>query len=65
MATTTYGRIKEFEAHSEDWETYVERVEMFFDTNGIENDTRCHLIVVCGHKNVRTAEIPYSTYKAK
>ena len=31
MATTMYGRINEFEAHNEDWETYVERVEMFFE----------------------------------
>ena len=46
-AATTYGRINEFEAHNEDWETYVERVEMFFDANGIENDKHVAILLSC------------------
>ena len=46
-ATTMYGRINEFEAHNEDWETYVERVEMFFDANGTENDKHVAILLSC------------------
>ena len=53
-AATTYGTINEFEAHNEDWETYVERVEMFFDANGIENDKHVAILLSCVWAQKRT-----------
>ena len=34
-----YGKITEFDKISEDWVSYVERMTLFFEANGIEEET--------------------------
>ena len=35
-----YGKITEFGKVSEDWVSYVERMILFFEANGIEEETK-------------------------
>ena len=34
---SNYGRIEEFDEHSEDWVQYTERLEFYFTANNIDN----------------------------
>lgn len=46
----TFGKLSEFEASKEDWQSYVERVDFFFEANNIENvsQKRAILLSSCG-----------------
>ena len=53
---TTHGSVGEFDNTEEDWETYVERVDLYFTANGITDAAkkRAILLSVCGAKTYRT-----------
>ena len=38
--TSTIGKVDEFEPEQEDWTTYTERLEHFFNANGIEGEPK-------------------------
>ena len=38
-----YGKITEFDKASEDWVGYVERMTLFFEANGIEEEMKKRL----------------------
>ena len=40
MATNTIGSLAEFKPESEKIEAYLERVQLFFDANGIKDDKK-------------------------
>ena len=54
---TTHGSVGEFDSdvNEDDWETYVERVALYFTANGISDATkkRAILLSVCGAKTYR------------
>ena len=56
MATVAHGSIGPFDSSEEDWETYVERVELYLAANKIEDGTqrRDVLLSVCGAKTYHT-----------
>ena len=41
----TYGRIGEYNARSEKWENYLDRLEEYFIANDIQNDQRKRAIL--------------------
>ena len=41
-----YGKITEFDKVSEDWVSYVERMKLFFEANGIEKKKQKKLILL-------------------
>ena len=43
-----YGKITEFDKISEDWVSYVERMTLFFEANGIEEETKTILLSSVG-----------------
>lgn len=50
----TFGKIEEY-CESDEWVQYVERLEMYFEANDIDDDTkkRSILLTVCGPKTYR------------
>jgi len=52
---SNYGRIEEFDEHSEDWIQYTERLEFYFTANNIDNaeKKRAILLSVCGKKTYK------------
>ena len=45
MATTTIGTLTEFKSESEQIEAYLERVQLFFDANTIEEDKQVAVLL--------------------
>ncbi len=46
----TFGKLSEFDASKEDWQSYVESLDFFFEANNIENwsQKRAILLSSCG-----------------
>ena len=40
MATSNFGKLGEFNSNVEDWQSYVEEVELYFIANGIDDETK-------------------------
>ena len=47
---TYYGKLSEFDKDKEDWTSYVERLELFFEANDIEQEEKQKAILLssCG-----------------
>ena len=39
MATVAFGKLEEFDGSKEEWNSYIERLEFYFEANGISEDT--------------------------
>ena len=50
---TYYGQLSEFDKEKEDWSSYVEQLELFFEANSIEdvNERKAILLSSCGAAN--------------
>ncbi len=48
----TYGRVNEFDEAAEDWDSYVERLDQYFEANDVDDagKKRSILLSVCGAK---------------
>ena len=36
MATSNYGKLSEYDSSKEDWQSYIERLELYFTANDID-----------------------------
>ena len=45
MAVSTIGSLAEFKPESEKIEAYLDRVQLFFDTNGIKDDKKVAVLL--------------------
>ena len=60
MCTTSaimavYGHVGEFNRDTDDWKSYIEQMDCFFDANGIDKDDRKRAILLssCGSQTYR------------
>ena len=52
-----YGKITEFDKISEDWVSYVERMTLFFEANGIEEETnKDYFAIECWSTDVQVTK---------
>ena len=52
-----YGKITEFGKVSEDWVSYVERMILFFEANGIEEETKkAYFAIECWSTDVQVTK---------
>ena len=51
----THGRLSDFDGANEDWESYVERLEMYFTANDVEDPVKQRAIFLsaCGAATYR------------
>ena len=40
MATSNYGKLSEYDSSKEDWQSYIERLELYFTANDIYDDEK-------------------------
>ena len=52
MATSTVGSLAEFKPDSERIEAYLERVQLFFDANGIKDDKQVAILLTVIGSNI-------------
>ena len=53
-----FGRVQEYELENELFSAYLERVQLFFLANGVENDKKVPIFVsIVGSKLTRSSEI--------
>ena len=52
MATSTVGSLAEFKPDSERIEAYLERVQLFFDANGIKDDKQVTILLTVIRSNI-------------
>ena len=54
----TFGRVDEFKADTKVWDSYVERVDRYFEANGIVDEAKkwSILLSVCGAKTYDLAQ---------
>ena len=50
MATSNYGKLSEYDSSKEDWQSYIERLELYFTANDIdyEEKRKAILLTSCG-----------------
>ena len=45
MATGNYGKLSEYDSSKEDWQSYIERLELYFTANDIYDDEKESYVV--------------------
>ena len=57
LTTSNFGKLDEFNSNVEDWQSYVERVELYFIDNGIDDETKtpAYLLSSCSIRIVQHA----------
>ena len=50
MATGNYGKLSEYDSGKEDWQSYIERLELYFTASGIDDEEKRKAILLtsCG-----------------
>ena len=60
-----YGHVGEFDRDTDDWKSYIEQMDCFFDANGIDKDDRKRAILLssCGSQTYRLLRSLVSSVK--
>ena len=50
MVTSNYGKLSEYDSSKEDWQSYIERLELYFTANDIDDEEKRKAILLtsCG-----------------
>ena len=49
MATSNYGKLSEYDSSKEDWQSYIERLELYFTANDIDDEEKRKAILLTSH----------------
>ena len=46
MATGDYGKLSEYDSSKKDWQSYIERLELYFTANDIDDEEKRKAILL-------------------